>query len=93
MNAARVVPDPAVAARVHARRIVACVLALSLITGGIHSARAAGDGDTSESRVGVVMAVVCGFALKLAIPAPVPWVGVAAAACTFAFLDALGSPD
>jgi len=93
MIAAAVAPAPAAGTRRHARRIVACVLALSLITGGIHSARAAGDGDTSESRVGVVMAVVCGFALKLAIPAPVPWVGVAAAACTFAFLDALGSPD
>jgi len=85
MNAARV------AKVVRARRIVACALALSLVTGGMRSASAAG-GDTSESRVGVVMAVVCGFALKLAIPAPVPWAGVAVAACTFAFLDAMGSP-
>ena len=83
MIAARVVP---------ARRIVACALALSLIAGGTPIARAAGDGQSPESRVGVVMAVVCGFALKLAIPAPVPWAGVAVAACSFAFLDALGSP-
>ena len=77
---------------VRARRIIACALALSLVAGGMRSASAAGEDRTSESRVGVVMAVVCGFALKLAIPAPVPWAGVAAAACTFAFLDALGSP-
>jgi hypothetical protein len=39
------------------------------------------------------MAVVCGYALKLVLPAPVPWAGVAAAACMFAFLDAAASPD
>jgi hypothetical protein len=31
--------------------------------------------------------------LKFAIPAPVPWAGVAAAACGLAFLDALAAPD
>ena len=86
MNAARL------AKVVRARRIVACALALSLVTGGMRSASAAGEDESSESRVGVVMAVVCGFAVKLAIPAPVPWAGVAVAACTFAFLDAMGSP-
>ena len=85
MNAARG------AKGVRARRIVACALALSLVAGGIGPASAAAEG-TTESRVGVVMAVVCGFAIKLAIPAPVPWAGVAVAACTFAFLDAMGSP-
>jgi hypothetical protein len=48
---------------------------------------------TPDSKVGVLMAVMCGFALKFVLPAPVPWAGVAAAACTFAFLDAATSPD
>jgi predicted metal-binding membrane protein len=83
MSAARVV---------RAQRVVAWALTLSLLTGGVRSAHAAGD-DTAESKVGVVMAALCGFALRWAIPAPVPWAGVAAAACTFAFLDAAMSPD
>ena len=74
-------------------RIVACVLALSLLAGGLRPARAAGDGDTPDSKVGVLMAVMCGFALKWVVPCPVPWAGVAAAACTFAFIDAATSPD
>ena len=79
--------------RVHARRIVATALALSLLVGAIPTARAAvGDG-SSESKVGVLAAVLCGLALKFSIPAPVPWVGVAVASCAFAFLDAAGSPD
>ena len=96
MSAARVVPD--VKGRhsrrlARAQRIVACALALSLLAGAVRTARAEGEDGSSDSRVGVIMAVVCGFALKFAIPAPVPWAGVAAAACMFAFLDAAMSPD
>ena len=76
-----------------ARRIVACALALSLLVEAVPSARAAGVDGGSNSRIGVVMAAVCGFALKMSIPAPVPWAGVAAGACIFAFLDAALSPD
>jgi len=80
-------------------RIVASALALSLLSGGLRPARAAGGGAPAEggsspdSKVGVLMAVMCGFALKWVIPCPVPWAGVAAAACTFAFIDAATSPD
>jgi hypothetical protein len=77
---------------VRAQRVVACALALSLFAGGVRPARAAGD-DSAESKVGVVMAALCGFALRWVIPAPVPWAGVAVAACGFAFLDAAMSPD
>jgi hypothetical protein len=96
MSAARVVPDaPAPAGRrlARAQRIVACALALSLLASGVRTARAAGEDGSPDSRVGVIMAVVCGFALKFAIPSPVPWAGIAAAACGFAFLDALAAPD
>ena len=96
MSAAPVVlgaRTPGQARRVLAHRILAGVLALSLLSGGLHTARAASDDGTPDSKVGVLMAVMCGFALKWVLPAPVPWAGVAAAACTFAFLDAATSPD
>ena len=96
MSAARVLPCAPVShpmRRGLSHRVAAGVLALSLLSGALRPARAAGDDGTAESKVGVLMAVVCGFALKFAIPAPVPWAGVAAAACTFAFLDAAMSSD
>jgi len=80
------------ARRVLAQRIVAGALVLSLFSSAV-PARAAGDGSTPDSKVGVLMAVMCGFALKFVIPAPVPFAGVAAASCAFAFLDAAMSPD
>jgi hypothetical protein len=79
--------------RAWTHRIVAGALALSLLSGGLRPARAAGGADAPDSKVGVLMAVMCGFALKFVLPAPVPWAGVAAAACTFAFIDAATSPD
>jgi len=48
---------------------------------------------TPDSKLGVLMAVMCGFALKFVLPAPVPWAGVAAASCAFALIDAATSPD
>jgi len=86
-------PVPGATRRGLSHRIVAGVLALSLLSGAFRPAQAAGDDGTAESKVGVLMAVMCGFALKWAIPAPVPWAGVAAAACGFAFLDAAMSSD
>ena len=96
MIAARVMPGAPVPARTRrglSHRVVAGVLALSLLSGALRPARAAGGDGTAESKLGVLMAVVCGFALKFAIPAPVPWAGVAAGACMFAFLDAAMSAD
>ena len=96
MSAARA---PGFSRNAFAHRIVAGVLALSLLAGGLRSAHAAGGGapaeggSTPDSKVGVLMAVMCGFALKFVLPAPVPWAGVAAAACTFAMIDAATSPD
>jgi len=74
-----------------ARRITTCALALSLVAGALPARATAGE--PSESKLGVLAAIMCGFALKLAIPAPVPWAGVAVGACAIAFLDALASPD
>ena len=96
MSAARVMPGapvPGPTRRGLSHRVVVGMLALSLLSGALRPARAAGDDGTAESKVGVLMAVVCGFALKFAIPAPVPWAGVAAAACMFTFLDAAMSSD
>jgi hypothetical protein len=90
MTAARALALPR---RKLAHRIVAGALVLSLLSGGVPAARAAADDGTSESKVGVLMAMVCGFALKWVLPAPVPWAGVAAASCAFALIDAAASPD
>lgn len=76
------------------QRMIVGVLVLSLLSGGAaRTARAEDGSGTAESKVGVLMAIVCGYALKLVLPAPVPWAGVAAGACLFAFLDAASSPD
>ena len=48
---------------------------------------------TPDSKIGVLMAIMCGFALKFVLPAHVPWAGVAAASCAFALIDAATSPD
>lgn len=92
MSAARVVHEEGIR-RTRSHRFIACVLALSLITSGVRVARAEGDDTAPGSRIGVLAAVVCGFAMKLVVPAPVPWAGIAAAACGLAFLDALAAPD
>lgn len=76
-----------------ARPLVALALAVLLFALPLAPARAYEDGTTSDSRVGVVLMVVCGLALKSAIPAPVPWAGIAAISCLMGFLDAALSPD
>jgi hypothetical protein len=74
------------------RRILPAVLALSLLTGPLTAARAGEGDDTADSRVGVLMAVACGLALKVVAVAPVPYAGIAVVACGFAFIDAGLSP-
>lgn len=74
------------------RRFATAALCAALLAAPIAPARAAGDDGADESRVGVVLMVVCGLSLKAAIPAPVPWAGVAVISCLFGFLDAAMSP-
>lgn len=47
----------------------------------------------AESRVGLVLMVVCGLSLKVALGAPVPWAGVALVSCGMGLLDAALEPD
>ena len=74
-----------------ARAVVALVLATLLFALPLAPARASDE--TSESRIGVLLMVACGLALKAAIGAPVQWAGVAALSCLGGFLDAALSPD
>lgn len=49
---------------------------------------------SGESRVGVVMAAVCGVAVRQSLVTPNPLVHAAAVySCGFAFLDAIITPD
>jgi hypothetical protein len=75
-----------------ARRCVTAALVLSLLTTPFTVARAAGGDDTADSRVGVLLAVACGLALKFTPVAPVPYAGIAVVACGLAFIDAALSP-
>jgi hypothetical protein len=69
------------------------VLALLLLATPFQRARAGGDGETADSRVGVVLMVICGLSLKFSLAAPVPWAGIAAASCLMGLVDAANSPD
>jgi hypothetical protein len=68
-------------------------LCAALLTAPLAPAHAAADDTSSRSRVGVLLMVMCGLAAKAAIPAPVPWAGVAVLSCMFGFLDAAMSED
>ena len=76
-----------------ARRMVILVLCLALLAAPFKSARASADDTSPGSRVGVLLMVMCGLAAKAAIPAPVPWAGVAVLSCLFGFIDAAMSED
>lgn len=76
-----------------ARRMVVLALCMALLAAPFLSARASADDTSSRSRVGVLLMVMCGLAAKAAIPAPVPWAGVAVLSCLFGFLDAAMSED
>jgi hypothetical protein len=76
-----------------ARRWAVLALCAALLAAPLAPARAA-TGDTSpESRVGVLLMVMCGLSAKAAIAAPVPWAGVAVLSCVFGMLDAALSDD
>ncbi|MEQ1831521.1 MAG: hypothetical protein ABL977_00595 [Candidatus Eisenbacteria bacterium] len=75
------------------RAWAAMLLMAALLATPASPVRASASDDGSESRVGVILTVVCGLSLKAAIPAPVPWAGIALVSCAFGFLDAALSPD
>lgn len=74
-------------------RLTAALLVVALLATPAAPVRAAASDDGSASRIGVMLAMTCGISLKAAIPAPVPWAGVALMSCLFGFLDAAMSPD
>jgi len=76
-----------------AARPLAMPLALLLLLQPLTPRPSAADDFSSESKVGVVLMVVCGLALKATLAAPVPWSGIAAVSCLMGFLDAAMSPD
>jgi hypothetical protein len=53
----------------------------------------ASDDETADSRIGVMLMVTCGVALKAAFVAPVPWAGIAVASCAMGLIDAALSRD
>lgn len=46
-----------------------------------------------DSRVGVVMAMMCGVSIRITPLAPVPWAGIAAVSCVAALVNAFIEPD
>ena len=76
-----------------AHRLPALALAALLLAAPVLPARATGDEDTGDSRVGVVLMVVCGLSLKVFAVAPVPWAGIAVVTCLVGLVDAGNSPD
>ena len=76
-----------------ARRLVLVVALAALLAAPLTPARATGEGDSADSRVGVVLMVVCGLALRATLAAPVPWAGIAAVTCLMGLVDAATSPD
>ena len=75
------------------QRWVVPTLCATLLLAPLAPARAVADETTPESRVGVLLMVMCGLSLRAAIPAPVPWAGVAVVSCLIGFLDAALSAD
>jgi len=104
MHALRAAQDPAAiaadarpargpSALTRLRAIIAAALVAALLAAPAAPVRASASDDGSESRIGVMLMVVCGLSLKAAIPAPVPWSGIAVVSCMFGLLDAAMSPD
>ena len=75
-----------------ARALVAPLLAALLLSLPLAPAGASGEEETSESRVGAALAVLCGFAARVTPIAPVPWGGIAVVTCLMALVDAANSP-
>lgn len=74
-------------------RLAALPLLAVLLLPPLTPRPAAADDLTSESRVGVVLMVVCGLALKATLAAPVPYGGIAVVSCFMGLVDAALSPD
>lgn len=78
----------------HAVVLLALVLSLVPLAAGRATAVASSVAPpVAESRVGLVLMVVCGLSLKVALGAPVPWAGVALVSCGMGLLDAALEPD
>jgi len=75
------------------RAVTALILAAVLFALPPAPARATDDDATAESRVGVLLMVVCGVAAKFAPVAPVPLGGLAVVSCAFGLIDAALGPD
>ena len=77
------------------RRLLVFALCASCLLAplGTPARAAAGDDGTPHSRIGVLLMVACGIALKASIPAPVPWAGIAVVSCLFGLVDAALSND
>ena len=73
-------------------RLAALPLAALLLLQPLSPRPALADEETDETRVGVVLMVVCGLSLKAALRAPVPWAGVAAVSCIMGLIDAASTP-
>jgi hypothetical protein len=86
-------PVPAARLLHPVRSPLAALLIAALLAAPAAPVRASASDDGSESRIGVMLMVVCGLSLKAAIPAPVPWSGIAVVSCMFGLLDAALSPD
>lgn len=73
-------------------RIAAPLAALALLT-SVAAVRASDAPVGPQSRIGVVMAAVCGLSARLSPIAPVPYAGIAVVTCAVAFIDAWRQPD
>lgn len=76
---------------VRSRTLAALVLAVLLAAAAPVRASDASVGP--DSRVGVVMAAICGLSARIAPIAPVPYAGIAVVSCAVAFIDAWNQPD
>jgi len=74
-------------------RLAVLPLAMLLLVQPLTPRPATAGDETSKSRVGVALMVVCGLAAKAALAAPVPYAGIAIASCIMGFVDAALSPD
>lgn len=75
-----------------APRLAALPLAALLLLQPLTPRPALAEDESGESKVGVVLMVVCGVSLKASLIAPVPWTGIAAVSCIMGLIDAALSP-
>ena len=75
-----------------ASRLAALPLAALLLLQPLAPRPALADDESSESKVGVALMVVCGISIKASLIAPVPWAGIAVASCIMGLIDAALAP-